>query len=38
MKFRLPHGIPLEESNIEIPIDDYRSYKRTGRSGVDKRR
>lgn len=38
MKFRLPHGIALEESNIEIPVDDYRSYRRTGRSGVEKRR
>lgn len=32
MKFRLPHGVPLEESGIEIPIDDYRSYRRQGRS------
>lgn len=38
MKFRLPHGVALEESDIEIPVDDYRSYKRTGRSGVDMRK
>lgn len=38
MKFRLPHEGALEESEIEIPVDDYRSYKRTGRSGVDKRK
>ena len=38
MKFRLPHEGALEESEREIPVDDYRSYKRTGRSGVDKRK
>lgn len=38
MKFHLPHEGALEESEIEIPVDDYRSYKRTGRSGVDKRK
>lgn len=38
MKFRLPHGVALEESDIEIPVDDYRSYKRTGRTGVDMRK
>lgn len=38
MKFRLPHEGALEESEIEIPVDDYRSYKRTGRSGADKRK
>lgn len=38
MKFRLPYEGALEESEIEIPVDDYRSYKRTGRSGVDKRK
>lgn len=32
LKFRLPHGAPLTESGIEIPIDDYRSYRRQGRS------
>lgn len=37
MKFRLPHGVPLTESEIEIPIDEYRSYRRQSRSGVEKR-
>ncbi len=32
MKFRLPHGVQLEESGVEIPVDDYRSYRRQGRS------
>lgn len=35
MRFHLPHGLPLEEPNVEIPVDDYRSYKRTKRSGKD---
>ncbi len=35
MKFRLPKGGVLEESDIEIPLDEYRSYKRTKRSGKD---
>ncbi len=38
MKFRLPHGGPLEESGREIPVDDYRSYRRQGRSGVEMRK
>ena len=38
MKFRLPHGVALEESDIEIPVDDYRSYRRQGRSGVEMRK
>ena len=38
MKFRLPHDGVLEESGIEIPVDDYRSYRRQGRSGVEKRK
>ena len=37
MKFRLPHDVSLEESGVEIPVDDYRSYRRQGRSGVEKR-
>lgn len=37
MKFRLPHDVRLEESGVEIPVDDYRSYRRQGRSGVEKR-
>ncbi len=38
MKFRLPHGVTLEESGREIPVDDYRSYRRQGRSGVEMRK
>ena len=37
MKFRLPKTLPLTESGVEIPVDDYRSYKRSGRSGVKTR-
>lgn len=37
MKFRLPHAVQLTESGVEIPVDDYRSYKRSGRSGVEAR-
>ncbi len=35
MKFRLPQEGVLEESDVEIPLDEYRSYKRTKRSGKD---
>ena len=35
MRFRLPHVGRLEESDVEIPLDDYRSYKRTKRSSLD---
>lgn len=35
MKFRLPQEGILEESEVEIPLDEYRSYKRTKRSGKD---
>jgi len=35
MKFRLPRQGKLAEPDIEIPLDDYRSYKRTKRSGLD---
>ena len=38
LKFRLPQGAPLEESDVEIPLDDYRSYKRTSRSPIEKRK
>ena len=38
LKFRLPHGAPLEEPDVEIPLDDYRSYHRSSRSPVEKRR
>lgn len=36
MKFLLPHEGKLEEPNVEIELDDYRSYKRTKRSGLEK--
>lgn len=32
--FHLPHDIRLQEPNIEIPLDEYRSYKRTKRSSL----
>ena len=35
MKFRLPQTGTLEESDIEIPLDDYRSYKRDKRSSLE---
>lgn len=34
MKFELPHDGQLSEPDIEIPLDDYRSYKRPKRSGL----
>ncbi len=38
MKFRLPSSGELEEPDVEIPVDEYRSYKRNNRSGVEKRK
>jgi len=35
MKFRLPHAAGLEEPDVEIPLDDYRSYRRDKRSPKD---
>ena len=35
MKFRLPHEGPLEEPDIEIELDDYRSYHRSKRSSLE---
>ena len=35
MKFRLPHEGTLEEPNVEIELDDYRSYHRSKRSSKD---
>lgn len=35
MKFELPHEGNLEEPDIEIPLDDYRSYRRDKRSGLE---
>lgn len=34
MKFALPHDGALAEPDVEIPLDDYRSYKRPKRSGL----
>ena len=36
MQWRLPHQVTLEEPDIEIELDDYRSYHRTKRSSLDK--
>ena len=36
MKFCLPHAVVLEEPDIEIELDDYRSYHRDKRSSKDK--
>ena len=36
MKFQLPQKGRLEETNEEIPLDDYRSYRRDKRSSLDK--
>ena len=36
LKFHLPKASELEESDVEIPLDEYRSYKRTKRSSLDK--
>ncbi|MCD8284958.1 MAG: tRNA (guanosine(46)-N7)-methyltransferase TrmB, partial [Prevotellaceae bacterium] len=33
LRFRLPHEGALEEPDVEIPLDEYRSYKRAKRSG-----
>lgn len=35
MKFHLPHKGELEEPDIEIPLDDYRSYRRDKRSSLE---
>ncbi|MGN1262810.1 MAG: tRNA (guanosine(46)-N7)-methyltransferase TrmB [Prevotella sp.] len=34
MKFRLPHEGDLAEPETDIPLDEYRSYKRPKRSGL----
>ena len=36
MKWQLPRESTLEEPDIEIELDDYRSYHRTKRSSLDK--
>ena len=35
MKFHLPHEGELQEPDIEIPLDDYRSYRRDKRSSLE---
>lgn len=35
MKFALPGQGSLVEPDVEIPLDDYRSFKRTKRSGLE---
>lgn len=35
IKFRLPREGVLAEPDVEIPLDEYRSYKRVKRSGLD---
>ena len=35
LKFRLPHEGALEEPDVEIELDDYRSYHRTKRSSLE---
>ncbi len=34
MKFALPAAGTLTEPDVEIPLDEYRSYKRPKRSGL----
>lgn len=38
LKFRLPQDGLLEEPDVEIELDDYRSYNRSKRSGLEKSR
>jgi tRNA (guanine-N7-)-methyltransferase len=35
IKFQLPHEGILQEPDVEIPLDDYRSYHRPKRSSLD---
>lgn len=35
IRFRLPHDGVLEEPDVEIPLDEYRSYHRDKRSGLE---
>ena len=35
MRFRLPHEGALIEPDVEIPLDDYRSYRRDKRSSLE---
>ena len=34
LRFRLPHQLPLSEPEVEIELDEYRSYNRSKRSGL----
>lgn len=36
MRWHLPHSTTLEEPDVEIELDEYRSYHRTKRSSLDK--
>ncbi|MBR1395131.1 MAG: tRNA (guanosine(46)-N7)-methyltransferase TrmB [Prevotella sp.] len=36
MRWHLPHATMLEEPDVEIELDEYRSYHRTKRSSLDK--
>lgn len=36
LRFRLPHEGELSEPEVEIELDEYRSYNRSKRSGLDK--
>ena len=38
MKFQLPHEMELAEPDVEIELDDYRSYHRTKRSPKETRK
>ncbi len=38
MKFALPHEGTLVEPDVEIPLDEYRSYHRNKRSSLDARK
>ena len=35
-KFLLPHNLSLSEPDVEIELDDYRSYRRDKRSSLEK--
>ena len=36
MCWHLPHAVTLEEPDVEIELDDYRSYHRSKRSSKEK--
>ena len=35
LRFQLPHSVSLVEPDVEIPLDEYRSYNRSKRSGSE---